>query len=211
MLATARREARLLALAKTHPTVEPHVLDVTERAAVDAFVARAGRLDAAVLNAAFNPIGDFDGSDRDTDAAMVDTNVTANLHLARALKPALAGGRLVFVGSMAGFVPLPGQAVYSGTKAFVQNFALALREEWRGEVSVGLFAPGGIATEMTESLAHMERHLADVEDVAEALARFVRSDGAMRVPGAANRISAGLSRLVPPVLLSRMMRRVYRS
>ena len=197
-------------LAKAHPTIEPHVLDVTDRVAVEEFAARAGRLDAAVLNAAVNPLGPFDGHSLDTDAATVATNITSNLHLARVLKPALAGGRLVFVGSMAGGVPLPGQAVYSGTKAFVRNFALALRQEWAGEVSVGLFEPGGIKTEMTAELSHMERHLAPVEDVARDLARFVASGRAARVPGGANRAVSRLARLLPPATLARISRRLYR-
>jgi short-subunit dehydrogenase len=211
VIATARREERLAELAKAHPTIEPYALDVTDAVAVAAFIKDAGALDVAILNAAVNPIGDFDGSDNGTDAAMLETNVMANIRLARALKSKLSGGRLVFVGSMAGFVPLPGQAVYSGTKAFIQNWALALREEWRAEVSVGLFAPGGIKTEMTESLSHMEKHLADVESVAADLARFIASDKAMRVPGFGNRVSARLSRLFSPTVLSRLMRRVYKA
>ena len=209
VIATARREERLQALAADHPTIEPHALDVTDTEAVTQFVQQLDPLSAAVLNAAVNPIGDFDGADDATDAATLETNVMANIRLARALKPKLSGGRLVFVGSMAGFVPLPGQAVYSGTKAFIQNWALALREEWRGAVSVGLFAPGGIKTEMTEDLSHMEKHLADVDTVAADLARFIDSDKAMRVPGFGNRVSARLSRLVSPATLSKLMRRVY--
>ncbi len=209
VIATARREDRLQALAADYPMIEPHALDVTDVEAVPTFVDQLGPLDAAVLNAAINPIGDFDGSDDATDAATLETNVMANIRLARALKSKLSGGRLVFVGSMAGFVPLPGQAVYSGTKAFIQNWALALREEWQGKVSVGLFAPGGIKTEMTQDLTHMEKHLADVDTVTADLARFIESDKAMRVPGFGNRVSAYVSRFFSPATLSRLMRRAY--
>ena len=212
VLATARREARLLDLAKAYPSIEPHALDVTDRDAVAAFAATVGPLDAAVFNAGITHADSFDAGSLEGDRALVETNVLANLHLARALKPALAGGRLVLVGSMAGFVPLPGQAVYCGTKAFVQNFGLALREEWRGEVSVGVFAPGGIKTEMTdiEAMAHLTKHMAPVEDVAADLARFIGSDRAMRVPGAGNRMQAMLARFTPPATLARLMGRVYK-
>ena len=213
VLATARREARLLELAKAHPTIEPHALDVTDAGAVAAFCAEVGPLDAAVLNAAVNHIGPFDEADMAVDEALISTNVTANLRLARALKPALAGGRLVLVGSMGGFIPLPQQAVYSGTKAFIHNWGLALREEWRGDVSVGVFAPGGIKTEMTDvaALSHVERHLAPAGDVAAELARFTASDRALSVPGAGNRAAARLLRLVSPATRARLAARVYKS
>ena len=213
VLATARREERLLELAKAHPSVEPHALDVTDAGAVAAFCARVGRLDAAVFNAAVNHIGPFDDAGMADDEALIATNITANLRLARALKPALSGGRLVLVGSMGGFIPLPQQAVYSGTKAFVHNWGLALREEWRGDISVGVFAPGGIRTEMTDvpALAHVETHLAPVEDVAVDLARFTASDRALFVPGASNRAAARILRLVSPATRARLAARVYKS
>ena len=212
VLATARREARLLELAKAHPNVEPHALDLTDGEALGMFCARLGRLDGAILNAGVTDAGPFLEGSSEGDHAMIATNVSANLQLARALHAQLSGGRLVVVGSMAGFVPVPYQAVYSGTKAFVQNWALALREEWRDDVSVGLFAPGGIRTEMTEAeaLRHLDRHLSDVGGVADALIRFYGGKGAMHVPGGGNRVAAALSRLVPAPGLARMMERIYR-
>ncbi len=212
VLACARREERLLELSKRWPTIEPHVLDVSDAAAVDTFCAALGPLDAAILNAGVTEVGPFTNGTAERDAQLIATNATANTHLARGLRRPLQGGRLIFVGSMAGMVPLPYQAVYSGTKAFLHHFALALREEWAGEVSVGVFAPGGIRTEMTDvaALKTLDSHLADVGEVADALLAFTASTRALSVPGGANRAAATLSRVVPRSWAAKLMERVYR-
>lgn len=211
VIATARREDRLRDLADAHSGIEPRVLDLMDEAAIAEFCASIAPLDGAVLNAGVTAVQLFlDGTDI-SDAAMVETNVMANVRLARALAEPLSGGRLVLVGSLAGLVALPYQAVYSGTKAFIQNFGLALRAEWAGQVSVGVFAPGGIKTEMTEieALSKLQKTLADVDIIAGELMSFYCSDKALRVPGASNRAAAMAAKLLPRPLLSRLMKRVY--
>ena len=212
VLACARREDRLLELAKRWPNIEPHVLDVSDGGAVDRFCAALGPLDAAILNAGVTEVGPFTDSSAERDAQLIATNVSANVRLARGLRRPLQDGRLVFVGSMGGLVPLPYQAVYSGTKAFLHHFALALREEWAGDVSVGVFAPGGIRTEMTDvaALKKLDGQLADVGDVADALLAFTASTGALSVPGGANKAAATLSRIVPRSWAAKLMERIYR-
>lgn len=212
VIATARREDRLRDLADAHTGIEPRVLDLMNADAIAAFCASVGSLDGAVLNAGVTAVERFlDGADI-SDAAMVDTNIMANVRLARALAEPLNGGRLVLVGSLAGLVALPYQAVYSGTKAFIQNFGLALRAEWAGRVNVGVFAPGGIKTEMTEieALSKLQGALADVDTVAGDLFRFYCSGKALRVPGASNRAAVMAAKFLPRPLLSQLMKRVYR-
>lgn len=212
VIVTARRRAPLEELAERHPGIEPRILDLLDPAGIDKLCRTIGPITGAVLNAGITQVGPFNDSTDAVDAAMVETNVTANVRLARGLYGPLQGGRLVIVGSMAGQIPLPYQAVYSGTKAFLLNFSLALREEWQEEVSVGIFTPGGIKTEMTdiEALSKLQNMLADADTVADELMAFYRSDKALRVPGFVNRLSSNASRLVPRPWLTRMMERVYR-
>lgn len=212
VVATARRRAPLDELAQRHPGVEPHILDLLDPNGIAKLCATIGPITGAVLNAGITQVGPFNDSTDVIDAVMVETNVTANVQLARALYGPLQGGRLVIVGSMAGQIPLPYQAVYSGTKAFLLNFSLALREEWRDAVSVGIFMPGGIKTEMTdiEALSKLQNMLAGADEVADELMAFYRSDRALRVPGLVNRLSSNASRLVPRPWLTRLMERVYR-
>lgn len=212
VVATARRRAPLDELAERHPGVEPRILDLMDAQGLADLCDTIGPLTGAILNAGITQVGPFNDGSNVTDAATIDTNIMANVRLARALYAPLNGGRLVLIGSMAGQVALPYQAVYSGTKAFLLNFSLALREEWRDTVSVGIFAPGGIQTEMTdiEALSKLQNMLADADEVADELMAFYLSERALRIPGRLNRLSSTASRLVPRPWLTRMMERVYR-
>ena len=212
VVATARRGDRLQDLADAHSGIEPRVLDLMDAKAIADFCSSIGSLDGMVLNAGITSVEPFlDGTDQ-SDAAMVETNIMANVRVARALSEPLKGGRIVLVGSLAGLVALPYQAVYSGTKAFIQNFGLALRTEWDGDISVGVFAPGGIKTEMTEieALSNLQGALANVDSIADDLLRFYRSDRALRVPGTSNRVAALAAKYLPRPLLSKLMKRVYK-
>ena len=218
VVSTARRRAPLDELASRHPGIEPHILDLMDARGIAELCETIGPITGAVLNAGVTHVGPFNDGSNIADAAMVETNVMANVRLARALYGPLCGapgrqGRLVMVGSMAGQTALPYQAVYSGTKAFLQNLSLALREEWRGDVSVGLFTPGGIKTEMTnvDALSKLQDRLASADDVADELMAFYLSDGAQRTPGRVNRVAAAAAQLLPRPWVTRLMERVYRT
>lgn len=211
-MATARRQGPLDELADNHPNVETRILDLMDVEGTARLCEDIGPLTGAVLNAGITRVELFGDGTNASDTAMVETNVLANIRLARGLSSHLKGGRLVFVGSMAGQIPLPYQAVYSGTKAFLHNFGLALHEEWKGQISVGVFEPGGIRTEMTniEALSRLQDKLADADQVASELMTFLLNEKPLRVPGRLNRLSAIVARLLPDPLLAQVTERVYR-
>jgi short-subunit dehydrogenase len=137
------------------------VTDVASPASATEIVAhtmgRYGKLDAVVANAGVGYVGDF-GRMPETDIArLVDVNVRAPLLLARAAVASIraAGGRggaIVFVSSIAGAVGVPGESVYSATKAAVDAFASVLQEELRQDgISVSVVVPGVVATRFLES------------------------------------------------------------
>ena len=212
VVVTARRQAPLNELAERHEGIETRILDLLDPDGIDRLCESIGPLTGAVLNAGITQVGEFQDSSNEIDASMVATNVTANVRLARGLSSPLSGGRLVMVGSLAGQIPLPYQAVYSGTKAFIRNFGLALREEWKDDISVGIFAPGGIKTEMTniEALSHLQNMLADADQVATELLDFYLSDKAYHIPGRMNRLSARAAGLLSATGRARLMERIYR-
>jgi NAD(P)-dependent dehydrogenase (short-subunit alcohol dehydrogenase family) len=113
---------------------------------VAAAVGRHGRLDAVVANAGLGWAGEFAAMDPDRIAELIDVNLRAPILLARAALPALRRpGALVFVTSIAGLVGVPGETVYSVTKAGLETFATLLREEADG-VTVSTVAPGAVDT-----------------------------------------------------------------
>jgi short-subunit dehydrogenase len=136
--------------------------DLSEPGAAAALVTevldRWGRLDAVVVNAGVGHAGPVAEMTDERIAELVDVNVRAPMLLARNAVAAFrdqADDRrergLVFVTSIAGLVGVPGESVYSATKAALESFAVLLREELRADprttsIGVSTVAPGVVDT-----------------------------------------------------------------
>ncbi len=147
VVVAAGRDADALDAVAAASTV---VADVAEPGAAAGLVAAAvdrhGGLDAVVANAGLGWAGEFAGMDPDRITELVDVNLRAPMLLARAALPVLRRpGALVFLTSIAGLVGVPGETVYSVTKAGLETFAALLREEVEG-VTVSTVAPGAVDT-----------------------------------------------------------------
>jgi uncharacterized protein len=147
VVVAAGRDEKALAEVRAASTVVADVADPGAAAGlVTAAVDRHGRLDAVVANAGLGWAGEFEAMDPDRIAELVDVNLRAPMLLARAALPVLRRpGALVFVTSIAGLVGVPGETVYSVTKAGLETFAALLREEV-DEVTVSTVAPGAVDT-----------------------------------------------------------------
>jgi short-subunit dehydrogenase len=134
-----------------------HAGDVTRRADLDAAVAlaltRFGRLDMAVANAGFGVVGTFESLTVEDYRRQFETNVFGLLETAKACLPELqrSRGRLVLIGSVAGYISTPRASPYSMSKFAVRALALALGPELapRG-VTVTLISPGFIESEIRQ-------------------------------------------------------------
>ncbi|RUX42513.1 SDR family NAD(P)-dependent oxidoreductase, partial [Mesorhizobium sp. M7A.F.Ca.US.014.04.1.1] len=91
---------------------------------------------------------------------IIDTNITGTVYLAHQLGARMARrgrGRILFTGSIAGFMPGTFQAVYNGTKAFIDSFSIALRHELRDTgVTVSVLMPGATQTRFFERAEMMD-------------------------------------------------------
>jgi uncharacterized protein len=119
------------------------------RRSVDVAVASLGGLDLVVSNAGVGWAGPFAAMNASDIDELLDVNLRAAAHLARAAIPHLrpGAGRLVFVGSIAGLVGVPGEAWYSATKAGLGYLAEALRAELRPlGIGVSLVSPAVVDT-----------------------------------------------------------------
>lgn len=108
-----------------------------------------GGLDVLVNNAGCNHRGSLETVPEDDLAQIIDTNLRAPILLTRRALPYLraGGGAVVNVASIAGQIPLPGEATYSASKFGLRAFTRALAEEMRGtRVKVSAVSPGPIAT-----------------------------------------------------------------
>jgi short-subunit dehydrogenase len=108
---------------------------------------------------------------------VIDTNITGTLYLIQQVgrdMRARGQGHILITGSVAGFMPGTFQAVYSGTKAFLNSFSFALRNELQGTgVTVTCLMPGATETEFFARADMLDTALGQLEkddpaDVAKA-------------------------------------------
>lgn len=177
---TARRADRLEALAAElaakggkKPIVIPCDLqdaDAGETIAA-ALAAEGVELDHLVNNAGFGVFGDAIERDRVDQLGIVDVNVRALTDLSLRFADQLIRnkGGLLNVGSVAGFLPGPGMAVYYASKAYVISFTEALRAELgpRG-VRVTVLCPGPVPTEFQARAGVGSQHDTAVLNVSAA-------------------------------------------
>ena len=205
----AALEETKAACLEAHPTgnVEIIAADVAEAdaadAAVEATLARFGRLDFAIANAGQS----IDGLIlrlRDADLErLIDVNLKSAVFLARAVaKPMLRqrGGAIVFISSIVGITGNAGQSAYALTKAGLLGLAKSLAKELgsRG-VRVNAVAPGYIETAMTKAMPEAAKAQFNIplgrpgrpQDVS-GVVRFLCSDAAAYVTGQTLVVDGGL-------------------
>jgi short-subunit dehydrogenase len=217
LVVVARRRERLEALREELSSVDvvPIVADLSRPEDVERTFAEAtnGRsVYGAILNAGVTFYGRALEQPQQAFDSMLATNVTSLVHLANrfvehiAAQPARGG--LMLVSSLAGFSPTPYQAAYGATKAFVTSYGQSLGYEVQGTgVSVTVFAPGGIATEMQElsglsrKFKHDDFGVMTAEETARLAVRaFVRRQR-LYVPGFVNQLGATAIKLMPRSLV----------
>ena len=214
ILASGRRAERLAEL-EAEVRIDGLQLDLGSEADIASACENMPPLSGVILNAGVTFSERFLSGDFEIDAALIQTNVIANVQLIRGLLPNLKQnqGRILIIASLGGLTPVPYQSVYAGSKAFMINFGLSLREELKHEnVQVSVFAPGGIKTEMTNipSMKALERNFAPVAEVAADAVKTYDKMPALYVPGRQNKLIAGLSKIVPRSFLAKQAERIYR-
>lgn len=168
---------------------------------VDILCANAGRgLGHAFLDQDFRDIKD-----------VIDTNVTGTLYLLHKFGRDMrerGAGRILITGSIAGFVPGTYQAVYNGTKAFIDNFSYALRHELKDSgVTVTCLMPGATETEFFEKAGMENTQIGQGEkdkpaDVAKTgFDAMMRGEGSV-VHGVKNKLQTAAAGVLPQGVLA---------
>jgi hypothetical protein len=214
----ARRADRLEALAdEIAATGAPRpiviVADLTQagsaRRIADALGAAGAEPQYMVNNAGFGLLGRAAARDRAEQLAMIDLNVRALTELSLAFVDSLTRqrGGILNVGSVAGFLPGPGMAVYYASKAYVLSFSEALHSELKGQgVRVTVLCPGPVPTEFGARAGSKNGLAPEVltlsaDAVAEAGYHGLMQGRRVVVPGALNKLITLLIRLIPRRLL----------
>lgn len=155
--ALAARGARLVLSGRREEVLEPLAArldgraieaDLSARSDLDRLVEEAGQVDVLVANAALPGSGQLSGYEPEQIDRVLEVNLRAPIVLARRLMGPMVErgeGSLVFMSSLAGKAPTPGQSLYVATKFALRGFALALRGDLLGTgVGVTVITPGFI-------------------------------------------------------------------
>ena len=137
---------------------------------------------------------------------VVDTNVTGTLLLVQRVgrdMRAAGHGRILITGSIAGFMPGTFQAVYNGTKAFLDSFSFALRHELKDSgVTVTCLMPGATETEFFERADMMDTKVGtqnkdDPAMVAETGFKAMMMGEGDVVSGWKNKLQSAIANVLP--------------
>ncbi len=163
LILVARREAELNTLKaelEAAHGITAHVFpcDLAQPGAAEtlyAAVKAAGhRVDVLINNAGFGGHGRHHERELQAEQAMIAVNVLSLVALTHEFARdmvAQGGGRILNVGSTAGFMPGPKQAIYFATKAFVNSFSQAVDHEMRRKgVTSTVLVPGYVETEFAK-------------------------------------------------------------
>lgn len=174
---------------------------------VDALFANAGRgLGRAFLEQDWSEI-----------RRVIDTNVTGTVYLvqkfARDMKQR-GKGKILFTGSIAGFLPGTFQAVYNGTKSFVDSFSVALRHELADSgVTVTLLMPGATDTDFFDTADMKDTKVGtmkkdDPKDVAKTGFDAMMKGEESVVHGFQNKMQVTAGRVLPKSVTAEMHRKL---
>jgi len=230
LLVTGRRASVLRGLAATLAKqagvrVTTVIAELSSEKEVSALVRRIEKLqrvDALVNNAGYGSGLAFRKAPIDDHLRMVAVHVTAALRLAHAVLPGMVArseGTIVTVASLAAFLPLPGSAVYCGTKAFLNSMTESIAMEVSGNgIRVQSLCPGLVRTDFhgrTKRWANRASESRDrgivrwmsPEQVVERSFRDLARGRVLCIPGFWNRVGFHAVKLMPRGLYARLVGR----
>ena len=174
-------------------------------------------VDALLANAGHGLGRAFLDQDFDEVRHVIDTNVTGTVYLIQLVgrqMRARGQGRILITGSIAGFMPGTFQAVYNGTKAFIDSFSFALRAELKDSgVTVTCLMPGATETDFFARADMLDTKVGqsqkdDPLNVAQAgFDAMMRGDGDV-VSGWKNKLQSAIANVTPAGVLAEQHRRL---
>jgi len=182
------------------------------------YAATKGRqVDALLANAGHGLGHAFLDQNFDDVRHVIDTNITGTIYLLQKVGKdmrARGQGRILITGSIAGFMPGTYQAVYNGSKAFIDSFSFALRAELKDTgVTVTCLMPGATETEFFERADMLDTKVGQSEkddpaDVAKTgFDAMMRGDGDV-VSGWKNKIMSAVATVTPSGVLAEQHRKM---
>ena len=227
LLLVARSEDQLTALAREIGDQRQAKVLATDLAAPGAAATVAAwatretdQLAILVNNAGYGLWGRFEQLSLPEQQNMLQLNMLLPVALTHALLPALhqvPRAYVLNVASTAAYQAVPSLTLYAASKAFLLSFSRGLRYELKASsVSVSCLSPGATTTSFAdragmgaELQATANKVSMTAEDVAQAAVAGLLAGEAEIIPGVLNKVSAGLTSVVPKRLVEKIAAGIY--
>ena len=207
-----QRQAGVLALDLSAPTAATTVATWA--------IQRTSQLDMLVNNAGYGLWGRFEQLNLAEQQNMLQLNMHLPVALTHALLPALhqvPKAYVLNVASTAAYQAVPSLTLYAASKAFLLSFSRGLRYELKGTgISVSCLSPGATSTSFADRAgmgAELQATANKVSMTAEAVAAAavagLLAGEAEIIPGVLNKVSAGLTSVVPKGLVEKIAAGIY--
>jgi NADP-dependent 3-hydroxy acid dehydrogenase YdfG len=189
--------------------VSTHVVDVSDRAAVEGFAAetvrRHGSVNLIFNNAGVSLTADVEQLGYQDFEWLMNINFWGVVHGTKAFLPYLrqaGAGHVVNTSSIFGVIAVPGQAAYNASKFAVRGFTEALRQELAGtRIGVSCVLPGGVKTNIVKQSRYYPRD--NGAPTREEFAEIFEQMAALTPEGAARIILRGVQRNRAHILVGR--------
>lgn len=228
LVLVARREQRLNELRdelrnrNVQLNVQARVVDLCDKSQIDELVRWLAQnkieIDFLINNAGLGDYGPVATSDVERDNRIIQVNIAALTFLTRQLLPQMIErkhGAILNVSSSAGFLPIPGMAIYAASKAFVNSFTEALRAELRGSgVVATALCPGPVHTEFGDVAKRPGREpetgpeftYVSVEQTVRDALDAIEANKPLIIPGFVMKLAMFLVRITPMSILRLALR-----
>src|SRR5437870_3088501 len=153
--------------------------DASVEAAVDEVIRREGRIDLLVNNAGFGVApGGAEESSIDQARSIFETNFFGLIRMTRAVVPHMrrqGSGRIINIGSVLGFLPMPYGALYAATKHAVEGYSESLDHELRTRgIRVSVIEPAYTKTQFDANFLAPDSKLDEYREVRALLDKVLK-------------------------------------
>ena len=184
---------------------------------IAAILGHSRRYEVLVNNAGFGVHGRFSETAIDREVDLLNVQLSAALKLTKAVLPGMTerhSGRILNVGSVYCYSPVPFQSVYSACKAFLLSFSAALRSELSDTgITVTVFCPGITQTEFRTraGIAEKSKSSGMTADAAARIAfRETMRGTPVIIPGLANKVFVVVAKILPNSTFAGIVRYINR-
>lgn len=215
------QEEKLKKIAKTDPKIRPVVMNLADGESFSYLdkLLQENEADIRILinNAGVETVSFFMDAPEKALVNTVKVNCEAVMRIDKTCIPFMHEGTfIIHTASIYGFAPVPGDAVYAASKAFVRSLSLALREELKDKgINVLALSPGGMKTSMDRSDLRKDKKgismpYLDMEEVANGALDQAEKGKASFVPTLYYKVYTTLCKILPSSFVAKILGRNYR-